>query len=65
MIDPAKLNPVPWIMARINERSTLLAIFSAVGVGAAAASALTAPWSYFAFASPLLIAIVSDGKVKS
>jgi len=58
------MNPVPWIMARLNERSTLLAIFSAIGVGAAAASALTAPWSYLAFASPLLIAFTSDGKVQ-
>jgi len=50
---------IAFIKARLSERSTWLLI----GTGLAAASMLSAPWSYISAAVGVITALVPDGRV--
>jgi hypothetical protein len=51
---------IAYIKARLNERSTWLAL----GAGAAAGAALMPPWSYIAAVAAFMAAMIPDGGVK-
>lgn len=49
-------NPIPYLMRRLEERSTQVAIMA----GIAAASGMPAPWSYYSIAACVVFALVPD-----
>jgi hypothetical protein len=54
------MNPIPFLMRRLEERSTLMAI----GAGVTVASALPSPWSWISLGIAALAAIVPDGSIR-
>lgn len=50
------MNPIPYLMRRLEERSTQVAIMA----GIAAASGMPAPWSYYSIAACVVFALVPD-----
>jgi hypothetical protein len=54
------MNPIPFLMRRLEERSTLMAI----GAGVTVASALPCPWSWISLGIAALAAIVPDGSIR-